>query len=718
MQRKNVSLLAVLTTSALLAGCWGSASSSSSVVSSSSSSSVSSSSSSVSSSSSEVSSSSSSSSSSVDPNALRPADVQVLNQTFSLDLRTLDYLATYRAADSEVLVNLVDGLVEYDQYGILRPSLAESWEVSADGLEYTFNLRDTNWVTNEGQVFGAVTADDFVAGFQHLLDSKGGLEYIPWGVVKNAYEYSIGTVTSFDQVGVTAVDTNTVKYTLEQPTPYFMTMLTYNPFMPLNRAFFIEQGGAFGIAEFELASGALEYSYGVVGQNDSILYNGAFVLSGYASKSLITLTRNEAYWDFDDVNIAQVNYIYDDASNPDATFTAFINGVYPAIGISNVTLARAQQEIPEAIYATDTNAVSFFGAWNLDRETYVLPSGTVESTKTAQERIDTKKAILNDNFRKAFLHAFDRPTWNGQVVGEALKLNSIRNMLTAPTFVTLPGAALGYDAGADYHEVVAAELALLDDNFEGKSLNDSQDPFLNPTLAAEYIALAKTELEAEGVTFPVKIDIMYYSPSPNQTKQANSFATSVEAALGVTNVDVQLVEATVDTDYYASGYNAETGAQANYDFFYGSGWGPDYGDPATYLNIFKSGGDMMHVIGLDIGNDVGTVADTDAFTAVLPTYDALVDAAKAELDLAERYVLMAKAEAALLDSAVFIPTTTQGGNYAASRIFPRTIPYSLFGTDNEKMKNIVIANRIITATERAALITQWEIDRAAAIAAE
>jgi len=126
----------------------------------------------------------------------------------------------------------------------------------------------------------------------------------------------------------------------------------------------------------------------------------------------------------------------------------------------------------------------------------------------------------------------------------------------------------------------------------------------------------------------------------------------------------------------------------------------------------------MHVLGLDIGNDVGTQADLDAFAAALPTYDALVEAAKAELDLAERYVLMAKAEAALLESAVFVPTTTQGGNYAASRIFPRTIPFTLFGTDNEKMKNIVIANRIITADERAALIAQWEIDRAAALAAE
>lgn len=714
MQRKNVSLLAVLTTSALLAGCWGS-SSSSSVVSSSSSSSVSSSSSSSVSSSSEV--SSSSSSSSVDPNALRPSDVQVLNQTFSADLYTLDYLATYRAADSEVLVNLVDGLVEYDRFGILRPSLAESWEVSADGLEYTFNLRDTNWVTNEGVVYGAVTADDFVAGFQHLLDSEGGLEYIPWGVVANAYEYSMGTVT-FDQVGVTAVDADTVKYTLEQATPYFMTMLTYNPFMPLNRAFFIEQGGAFGKAEFALASASIDYAFGIIGQNDSILYNGAYIMSGYASNSLITLTRNAAYWDLDNTNIVQVNYIFDDGSNPDATFTAFINGVYPALGISSATLARAQSEIPEAIYATDTNAVSYFGAFNLDRETYALTSGAVASTKTEQEKLDTKKAVMNANFRKAILHAFDRPTWNGAVVGQALKLNAIRNMLTAPTFVTLPGAALGYEAGADYHEVVAAELALLDDNFEGKSLADAQDPFFDATLAQAYIATAKTELEALGVTFPVKLDIVYYSPSVNQTNQANSFAQSIETVLGAANVDVQLVSATTVNDYYNSGYRAPTGAAANYDFFYGSGWGPDYGDPATYLNIFKSGGDMMHVLGLDIGNDVGTVADTDAFAAVLPTYDALVDAAKAELDLSERYVLMAKAEAALLDSAVFVPTTTQGGNYAASRIFPRTIPFSLFGTDNEKFKNIVIANRIITADERAALIAQWEIDRAAAFAAE
>jgi oligopeptide transport system substrate-binding protein len=59
---------------------------------------------------------------------------------------TYDYLATHYSADSEVLVNLVDGLVEYDVYGILRPSLAESWTISEDGTQYTFHLREANWV--------------------------------------------------------------------------------------------------------------------------------------------------------------------------------------------------------------------------------------------------------------------------------------------------------------------------------------------------------------------------------------------------------------------------------------------------------------------------------------------------------------------------------------------------------------------------------------------
>ncbi|MFA6739689.1 MAG: hypothetical protein WCS53_04960, partial [Bacilli bacterium] len=65
---------------------------------------------------------------------------------------------------------------------------------------------------------------------------------------------------------------------------------------------------------------------------------------------------------------------------------------------------------------------------------------------------------------------------------------------------------------------------------------------------------------------------------------------------------VDLMPATTLNDYYYSGYYASIGSESNFDFFYGSGWGPDYGDPQTYVNIFRFDGDMMTVIGLDGSN--------------------------------------------------------------------------------------------------------------------
>ena len=147
--------------------------------------------------------------------------VDTYKTMFTTDMETFDYLATYHSVDSEVLVNLVDGLIEYDVYGILRPSLAERWEVSEDKKVYTFYLRDANWVDFEGNVYDEVTADDFVAGMQHLLDAEGGLEYLLWGVIDNAYEYSLGLITDFSQVGVKAVDEKTLEYHLVDSIPYF-----------------------------------------------------------------------------------------------------------------------------------------------------------------------------------------------------------------------------------------------------------------------------------------------------------------------------------------------------------------------------------------------------------------------------------------------------------------------------------------------------------------
>ena len=92
---------------------------------------------------------------------------------YSADPNTLDYITATRTTTSDITSNLVDGLLENDQYGNFVPSLAEDWTVSEDGLTYTYKLRkDAKWYTSEGEEYGKVTAQDFVTGIKHAVAAK------------------------------------------------------------------------------------------------------------------------------------------------------------------------------------------------------------------------------------------------------------------------------------------------------------------------------------------------------------------------------------------------------------------------------------------------------------------------------------------------------------------------------------------------------------------
>ena len=166
------------------------------------------------------------------------------NYRYTADPSTWDILASSRQTETQPLVNTYDGLVEYDNEGVLQPALAESYEVSEDGLTYTFHIRQgLEWVDSQGRKVADLTANDFVSGMQHMMDAQGGLEYLIEGVIKNASQYIDGSVTDFAQVGAEATDDYTLVYTLEEPCSYFMTMLGYSIFAPMSKDFYESEGG-------------------------------------------------------------------------------------------------------------------------------------------------------------------------------------------------------------------------------------------------------------------------------------------------------------------------------------------------------------------------------------------------------------------------------------------------------------------------------------------
>ena len=527
--------------------------------------------------------------------------------TFQTAPVTLDWLNTSSQSDTEITVQTVDGLVQYNNLGQMEPKLAESWEVSEDGLTYTFHIRqDAHWYTSEGAEYAPVTANDFVAGFHHMLDAQAGLEWLIDGVIVGGTDY-YANGGAWEDVGYKAVDDYTLEVTLEKPTSYFLTMLTYSCFLPICEDWFLSHGGVYGVEEYAAASADTNtYTYGMNTDVSSQVYCGPYLLQKLVADSEIVCVKNPEYYDADKINMNTITWIYDNGENPTQTYNDVVAGIYAGTGLTEASgtlaLAKADGNFDKYAYVSDTTSTSYFGGLNMNRGTFALASGTCASPKTEQQKIDTQTAMLNKNFRKAVLHAFDKGTVNATSRGEDLKYANLRNMYTHPEFVQLENAAVDqngheFSAGTMYGEMVQYYL---DEMGAKVTVADACDGWYNPEAAQEYLAAAKEELGDTIVEWPIQIDVVYYGASAAQTAQAQAYKQVTESTLGAENVQVNLIEATTPEDYYACGYRASNGEAGNFDMFYGSGWGPDYGDPNTYLNTFLGGGAgyMTKVIGL------------------------------------------------------------------------------------------------------------------------
>ena len=518
---------------------------------------------------------------------------------YSSDPVTWDGLATSRAADNDAIINTYDGLMEYDVEGTLQPALAESYEVSDDGLTYTFHLRkDVKWTDSQGREVDTVKADDFVAGMQHMCDAQGGLEYLVQGVIKNVSQYISGEVTDFDEVGVKAVDDYTVEYTLEEPCSYFMTMLGYTIFMPMSRSYYQSQGGKFG-AEYD--SSAADYQYGK--DSNSIAYCGPYLVTNATAKNTIVFKLSDSYWNKDNVNIKTLTWLFNDQSDVTKMYTDAKAGTVDYVNLNTSTMETAKSEGLYDQYAvvSDTDATSFMAFYNINRTATANANDgtTAKSTKSDEEIQRTNKALQNVHFRRAISFAADRGAYNAQQVGEDLKYTSLRNTFTPGYFVSLSkdttiqinGTDTTFPAGTYYGEIVQKQIdadgvKIKVWDAENKT-SDGFDGWYNPENAVEELNTAIEELAEDGITIdesnPIQIEYPYPSAVEVYTNKANSYKKSVEAALGG-KVVINLVDA-VDMDgWYYAGYYVNYGYEQNYDVYDVSGWGPDFGDPCSYLD--------------------------------------------------------------------------------------------------------------------------------------
>ena len=609
---------------------------------------------------------------------------QTFSYVYTQDPDTLDYSISNKKSTSEFTGNAIDGLLEVDKYGNLIPSLAKDWTVSKDGLTYTYKLRKgVKWMTSEGEEYGEVKAKDFVTGLKHAADKKSQAIYLVQKSVKGLDDYVSGKTSDFSTVGVKAIDDYTVQYTLSQPESFWNSKTTMGILMPVNEEFLKSKGD----------------DYGQGTSPSSILYCGPYLIKSITSKSSAILEKNPTYWDADNVKISKVKLTYYDGQDSESLIRGFDNGDYTVARVfpNGSNYKSVEKKHKDDIVFTDQGSSTYNLSFNIDRQAYEITKKTTDAQKTS-----TKKAILNKDFRQAIMFAFNRKAYVAQANGEAAANKVIRNTFTPPNFVQINGQQFG--------DAVEKDLEAYGDEWKGISVADGKDTLYNPTKAKEEFAKAKAELQSQGVEFPIHLDLPTSSTFTEGIKQAQSFKQSVESTLGAENIVIDLNMISED-DLQRVTYFAENASQQDWDLNNNLGWGPDYTDPSSYIDITsgKSGENANAYFGFDAGTN-----NAAAKAAGFDEYDQLIeDAQKETTDVNKRYEKYAAAQAWLTDSALLIPIHSDG----ASPVVRKTVPYSAaFAWTGHKgqtfnYKYLEVQDKVVSAKDYDKARDQWKKEK-------
>ena len=631
----------------------------------------------------------------VDVSSLKLANTKEYVYSDSREVASMDYLVTALASDHQYNVNFVDGLVICDRYGAYQPAVAESWTANEDATVWTFKLKKgVKWVTAAGDEYGEVTAEDFVTGLRHAAEFQSGTAYVVSSVEGFSDYMSAGDYSdeAWAKVGVKAVDDYTVEYTLNAPTPYFYTQVEYTVFYPVNKTFLESKGDGCKL-------GTPDTNSCTFGQAtpDSILYNGAYILSSFDVKSQTVMVKNPAYYAADEVYLEKVTVIYDEGSDPYEMIRSFEQNVYAYAGLStqwgDEVFNEMMAKYDGYVNPTLSNYYAFGIVFNFNRVTY-------ENTAHADDadKENTKAAIRNENFRLAMKSAFDAQAYLEVSAPTEIAKATLRNINGVPNLVsTSDGTLYGTLVEDAYEEITGTRV----------SLADGQWPWLSKENALAYIEAAK----ADGITFPVHVDMLVIETSDRLTKQGLSFKQSIEE-----NTDGQIIVDLImrDQDTVQNiAYYSESWDEADYDISTFTGWGPDYVDPKSFVEIYSPvDGYYMHSCGLtDKGatqsDDFG--ADDELKTQLgFYEYEDLYRAADAITDdLDARYKAFAKADAYLLAHGLYIPTSMQTRSARVSHIVPFSAPYSS-GVSQYKYRGVQLQEDVVTTEQYQAAMAAWE----------
>lgn len=611
---------------------------------------------------------------------------KTFSYVYETDPDSLNYLTTGKAAVANITSNVVDGLMENDRYGNFVPSMAEDWSVSQDGLTYTYTIRkDAKWYTSEGEEYAPVKAQDFVTGLKYAADNKSEALYLVQESIKGLDAYVKGEVKDFSEVGIKAIDDQTVQYTLNKPESFWNSKTTMGILAPVNEEFLTSKGSDFAKAT----------------DPSSILYNGPFLLKSLVAKSSVEFEKNPNYWDKDNVHIDKVKLSFWDGQDTGKLADTFKDGGFSMARLfpTSAGYPELEKEFKDNIVYTPQDSATFLVGTNIDRQSYKYTSKTTDEQKTS-----TKKALLNKDFRQAIAFGFDRTAYASQVNGESGASKLLRNLFVPPAFVQADGKNFG--------DLVKEKLVTYGDEWKDVNLDDAQDGLYNPEKAKAEFAKAKTALQAEGVQFPIHLDMPVDQTNTTKVQRVQSLKQSLEATLGTDNVVIDIQQLQKDEVLNVT-YFAETAAGEDWDLSDNVGWSPDYIDPSTYLDIIKPsvGENTKTYLGFDSGTN-----NAAAKQVGLEDYEKMVVEADNEVtDVSKRYDKYAAAQAWLTDSALIIPTTSQTGRPMLSKMVPFTLPFAYSGNKGMSeallYKYLELQDKPVTADEYQKAQDKWKKEK-------
>lgn len=569
------------------------------------------------------------------------------------EMETWCYHYSQAAVDLNVLSNFYDHLLTNDANGALVPCVAKEWSSPDGGQTWIFKLNEgVTWVDYQGNYKADCTAQDWITGLEWVLNygkNQAANTSMPIEMIKGAGDYyaytkelgeeeakKLGTEKFLEMVGLEAPDDYTLIYHCVDKLSYFPSVACYNCLAPLSAKLIEEIGvdGYFGA----------DYT--------TMWYNGPYTCSEYIYQNEKVLSKNEAYWNkdnvklFDTVTIKMVESL-------NVAFQWFSAGDLDYIDLDQANLST--------IYNNEGN--EFHDNLVEARPTkYSYQMHFCWDKKNEDGSADTNwnTAIANENFRLALYYGLD--------ITDYLARTNFIHPLSCQNFCYTANAVSVNSEGKDYTQMVRDELGLQYDSEKFVRADAAK--------AAKYKAKAIEELTAAGVELPVKMTHYIMGSSQTAKDSADTLAQIISDCLGD-----DLVVLEIRT--YVSKLNTEV-RDPQLASIYINGWGADFADPVNFLGQETYGDDNAYYSKayskINNATDEKLIATYKEFTDMVNTAKAITD------DLDARYAAFAKAEAFWIQHALTIPWSYEV-TWKVTSINEYSKIYTAYGNQSERYVN-------------------------------